>query len=128
MHRWVPHLHRLRCKGYKMAVMNSVYRKLYAEAIKDGKTEEEAHNIASQGADVTLVDRTKKRLAATFEGKTAVKAGSETQIRAMKRRGGTIPGINQPKKQFNTMATTQTKDQLRKAGLSEEQIKALRGR
>lgn len=111
-----------------MAVMNSVYRKLYAEAIKDGKTEEEAHNIAAQGADVTLVNKTRERLATTFEGKKATKAGSKTQVGAMKRRGGTIPGIEQSKKQFNTPATTQTKDQLRKAGLSEEQIKELRGR
>jgi len=105
-----------------MAQMSSVYRKLLDDALNSGKSLEEAQKIAEQGSDVTLVDKTKKRLAATFEGEAATKAGSATQVRAMKRRGGTIPGINQP------APLTEDEKRLKRAGLSDKQIRALKGK
>lgn len=93
-----------------MAQMNRVYSKKLEDALAQGKTIDEAHKAAMADPEATptakqianakvwlLEHDTKKRLAATFEGKAATKAGSETQVRAMKRRGGTIPGKNQPK-------------------------------
>jgi len=105
-----------------MAQMSSVYRKLLDDALNSGKSLEEAQKIAEQGSDVTLVDKTKKRLAATFEGEAATKAGSATQVRAMKRRGGTIPGINQP------VPLTEDEKRLKRAGLSDKQIRAFKGK
>ena len=105
-----------------MAQMSSVYRKLLDDALNSGKSLEEAQKIAEAGSDVALVSKTKKRLAATFEGEAATKAGSATQIRAMKRRGGTIPGINQP------APLTEDEKRLKRAGLSDKQIRALKGK
>jgi len=110
-----------------MAQMNRVYSKKLEDALAQGKSLEEAQKIATEGSDVAakaveLEQNTKKRLAATFEGKKATKAGSATQVRAMKRRGGTIPGINQP------APLTEDEKRLKRAGLSDKQIRALKGK
>jgi len=118
-----------------MAQMNRVYSKKLEDALAQGKSFEEAHKIAmadpeanptaKQVADAKawlLEHQTKKRLAATFEGEAATKAGSATQVRAMKRRGGTIPGINQP------APLTEDEKRLKRAGLSDKQIRALKGK
>jgi len=118
-----------------MAQMNRVYSKKLEDALAQGKSFEEAHKIAMADPEAQptpeqaaatqtaiLEQNTKKRLANTFEGKAATKAGSATQVRAMKRRGGTIPGINQP------APLTEDEKRLKRAGLSDKQIRALKGK